>query len=90
MEVAENFFGPEIDSALSGIAVSKFDYGDALWPEKKNKRDDPEPHRNATIGGYGGNYVQVKDRHYKEEDQVAASEDALELGGGLGRGGQIS
>jgi len=88
VEVAEDFFGPKIDSALSGIAVSEFDYGDALRPEKKNKRDEPEPHRDPTVGGYGGNYVQVEDCYYKQENQVAASEDALQVGGGLVGGGQ--
>ena len=35
VKVAEDFLGPEIDAAFSGIAVSQFDDGDSLRPEKQ-------------------------------------------------------
>src|SRR5882762_1272399 len=74
VEVAEDFFGPEIDSAFAGIAVGEFDDGDALRPEEKKKRDDPEPDGDAAVGGDGRDYVQVEDGDHEEEDEVAASE----------------
>src|SRR5271168_2579862 len=37
VEVAEDFLGPEIDAAFAGIAVGKFDHGNALRPEKKDE-----------------------------------------------------
>ena len=36
VEVAEDFFGPEIDAAFAGITVGEFDDGDALRPEEKD------------------------------------------------------
>ena len=38
VEVAEDFFGPEIDSAFAGITVGEFDDGDALRKEKEEER----------------------------------------------------
>ena len=84
MEVAEDFFGPEIDSAFAGIAVSEFDDGDALRPEEEDEGDDPEPDGDAAVGGDGGDYVQVEDGDYEEEDEIAASEGADEVGLGAG------
>src|SRR5437016_12855524 len=66
MEVAEDFFGPEVDAAFAGIAVGEFDYGDALRPEEKKQGDDPEPDGHAAIGGDGGNDVQVEDCDYEQ------------------------
>ena len=90
MEVAEDFLRPEINAAFAGIAMGEFDYGDALRPEKKKKRDDPEPDGDAAVGRDGGDDVQVKDCDYKEKDKIAASEGADQVGlsGGLGGGGQ--
>src|ERR1019366_445703 len=90
VEVAEDFLRPEIDATLTGIAMSEFDDGDALRPEEKKKRDDPEPDGDAAVGRDGGDYVQVEDGNYEEEDEIAASEGAHQvgLGGGLGGGGQ--
>ena len=41
MEVTEDFFGPEVNAAFTGIAVSQFDDGDALGPEKEQQGNDP-------------------------------------------------
>jgi hypothetical protein len=89
VEVAEDFFGPEIDSAFAGIAVSEFDDGDALRKEEEKKGDDPEPDGDAAVGCDGGDYVQVEDGDYEEEDEIAASEgaDEVRLRSGLGGGG---
>ena len=50
VEVAEDFLGPEVDAAFAGIAVGEFDDRDALGPEKKKQRNDPEPDGDATVG----------------------------------------
>jgi hypothetical protein len=34
VEVAEDFFGPEIDAAFARVAVGEFDDRDALRPEE--------------------------------------------------------
>jgi hypothetical protein len=90
VEVAEDFFGPEIDSTFAGIAVGKLDDGNALRPEEKKKGDDPEPDGDAAIGGDGGDDVEVEDGDYEKEDEIAASEgaDQVRLNCGLGGGGQ--
>ena len=62
------FFGPEVDSAFAGIAMREFDDGDALRPEEKKERDDPEPDCDAAVGRDGGDDVQVEDGDYEEED----------------------
>ncbi len=85
VEVAEDFFRPKIDSAFAGITVGEFDDGNALRPEEKKKRDDPEPDSDATVGRDGWDYVQVEDGDNEEENEVAAAEGADEVGlGGLG------
>jgi hypothetical protein len=76
VEVAEDFFRPEVDTAFSGITMSEFDDGDALRKEEKDERDDPKPDGYAAVGGDGGHDVQVEDGDYEEEDEVAASEGA--------------
>src|SRR4030088_1016177 len=68
VEVAENFLGPQIDSAFARVPVRQFDDCDALWPEKQDKRNNPEPDRDATVGSDGGDHVQIEDGDYKEED----------------------
>src|ERR1700733_2835381 len=68
VEVAEDFFGPEVDSAFTGIAVREFDDSDALRPEEKKKRSDREPKGDAAIGGDGGDDVQVEYGDDEEED----------------------
>ncbi len=73
VEVAENFFGPEIDAAFAGIAVGEFDDGDALRPEEKKQRDDPEPDGDAAVGGDGGDDVEIEDGDDEEQHQIAAS-----------------
>ena len=90
VKVAEDFFGPEIDSAFAGITVGEFDDGDALRPEEKKQGDDPEPDGDAAVGGDGGNDVEVEDGDYEEQDEIAASEgaDQVRLSCGLGGGGQ--
>ena len=90
VKIAEDFFGPEVDSAFAGIAVSEFDDGDALRPEEEKKGDDPEPDGDAAVGGDGWDDVEVKDGDYEEQDKIAASEsaDQVRLNFGLGGGGQ--
>ena len=61
MEVAKYFLGPEVDAAFSGIAVSEFNDGDALRPEKKQQRDYPKPDGDAAVAGDGRNHVQIED-----------------------------
>ena len=91
VEVAEDFFGPEIDAAFAGITVGEFDDGDALRPEEKDEGDDPEPDGDAAVGGDGRDDVEVEDGDDEEEDEIAASEGADEVGrGGLGGGGQVA
>jgi hypothetical protein len=69
--------------------VGQFDDGDALREEEEKKGDDPEPDGDAAVGCDGGDYVQVEDGDYEEEDEIAASEGADEVGlrSGLGGGG---
>ncbi len=88
VEVPEDFFGPEIDSAFAGIAMGEFDDGDALRPEEKKKGDDPKPDGDATVRRDRGDNVEVEDRNDEKEDEIAASERADQVGlrGGLGFG----
>ena len=87
VEVAEDFFGPEIDAAFAGIAVGEFDDGDALRPEEKKERDDPEPDGDAAVGRDGGDDIEIEDGDYEEEDEIAASEGADQVR--LGRVGSV-
>src|ERR1700686_1518933 len=87
VEIAEDFFRPEVDAAFAGIAVREFDDGDALRPEEKKKGDDPEPDGDAAVGGDGRDDIEVEDGDYEEEDEIAAPEGADEVGLGVGLGG---
>jgi len=66
VEVAEDFFGPKVDTAFAGIAVREFDDGNALRPEEKDERDDPEPDGDAAVGGDRGNHVEIEDGYNEE------------------------
>jgi hypothetical protein len=69
--------------------MGQLDYGNALGPEEEDEGNDPEPDSDAAVGRYRWNYVQIEDSNYEEQDEVAASEGADEVGlGGLGGGGQ--
>jgi hypothetical protein len=48
-----------------------------LRPEKQNERNDPEPDGNATIGGNGWKYIQVKNRDDKKQNEVTLAEHPL-------------
>jgi len=92
VEVAEDFLGPQVNAAFAGITVGEFDDRNALGPEEKEERDDPEPDGDAAIGRDGRNNVEVEDRNDEKQYKIAASEgaDQVGLGGGLCRRGQVS
>jgi hypothetical protein len=77
VEVSEDFFRPEVNAALSGIAVRQFDYRDALRPEKEKQSYDPKPDSDAAIGGDAGHDIEIEDGDYKEQHQIEAAEYAL-------------
>src|ERR1019366_8923105 len=72
VEVAENFFRPEVDTAFAGIAMGEFDDGDALGPEEQEKRDDPEPDGQAAVGGDRRDDVQIKSGYDEQKHKIAA------------------
>src|ERR1700728_2118833 len=80
VEIAKDFFGPEIDATLTGIAMRQFDDGDALWPEEQKQRDDPEPDCDTAVGRDGRDDVQVEDRDNEKEDEITASEGSDQVG----------
>ena len=41
VEVAENLLGPQVHPAFAWVAMRKLNHSNALWPEKKQKRNDP-------------------------------------------------
>src|ERR1700752_3073532 len=84
VKVAEDFFGPEIDAAFAGKAVGELDDGNALGPEEKQKVDEPEPDRDATVCGDGGDNVEIEDSADEEENEVEAAEDAAQTRGRRG------
>src|ERR1700693_5078856 len=90
VEIAEDFFGPEIDAALTGIAMRQFDDVYALGPEEEKQRDDPEPDGDTAVGRDRRDYVEIEDGNYEQENEIAASEGADQVGlsGGLGGSGQ--
>src|ERR1022692_1390047 len=67
VEVSENFLRPKVDATFAGIAVGEFDHRDTLGPEEKEKRDDPEPDGDATVGGDRGDNVEVEDGDDEEQ-----------------------
>jgi hypothetical protein len=67
VKVAEDFFCPQVHTAFSGIAMSQFNDGDALGPEKEEQGDDPEPDGDATVGGDAGDDVEVEDGDHEEQ-----------------------
>ena len=73
VEIAKNFFGPEINAAFPRIAVSQFDDCDALRPEEQQQGDDPEPNSHAAICSNRRHDVQIKNGYDKEQHQVPAA-----------------
>ena len=79
MEIAEDFFGPEIDAAFARIAMREFDDGDALRPEEEDERNNPEPDSNAAVGGDRRNDVEIEDGDDEKKNEVPTAEDAAEM-----------
>ena len=79
MEVAEDFFGPEVDAAFAGIAMREFDDGDALRPEKENERDDPEPDGHAAVCGDRWDDVEIENGDDEKENEVPTAEHAAQV-----------
>src|SRR5581483_8212260 len=67
VKVAENFFGPEINSAFAGIAMRQLNDGDSLRPKEKYQRDDPQPDGDASVGGDRRHYIQIKYSNNKKQ-----------------------
>ena len=79
MEVSEDFLGPEVHAAFARKAMGKLNHGDALRPEKEYERDDPEPDSYATIGGDGGNDVEVKNGDNKKQNEVPSPQHPAQV-----------
>ncbi len=73
MKIAEDFLGPEIDSAFAGIAMGQLNDGDALRPEKEQQGNEPEPNGDAAIRGDGRDDVEVKNGDDEKENQIATA-----------------
>src|SRR2546429_9257073 len=78
VEIAEDFFGPKVNSTFSGIAVSQFDYSDGLRPEEKRERDDPQPHRHSAICCDRRHHIEVEHRHHEKQHQISAAQNPLQ------------
>ena len=59
--------------------MREFDHRDPLRPEKQQQRDDPQPDGHAAIGRDAGNNIQIEDGDDKQQHQVKASKDALQV-----------
>src|SRR5215831_9507266 len=60
--------------------MRQFNHGNALGPEKKKKRNNPEPDRDAAIRSDGGNHVEVEHSDDEKQNEVPSAENALEMG----------
>src|ERR1700692_4406480 len=67
VEIAKDFFRPQVDAAFAGVAMGECDDGDALRPEEEDEGDDPEPDGDAAVGGDGGDDVEVEYGDYEEK-----------------------
>ena len=86
VEIAEDFLGPKVDAAFAGIAMCQFNNGDALGPEEKHERNNPQPDGDPAVCGDGRQDVEIEDGDNEKEHEVALSEHALEMRELLGRG----
>src|SRR5882672_361015 len=86
VEVAENFFRPEIDAAFSRVTMSELNHGNSLRPEKKNQRDHPQPDRDAAVGGDRRNNIQVEDSDHKKQNEIPSSQNPPQVRCFLRRG----
>ena len=59
--------------------MRKLNHGDALRPEKKQKRNDPQPNRYATIGGDGRNDVEIENSNHEEQNEVPTAQYAAQM-----------
>ena len=87
MEVAEDFLRPQIDAALTGIAMREFDDCDSLRPEEEEQGDDPQPDGDSAVGRNRRNDIEIENRNDKQQHKIAAPEsaDQMRLFGGLCR-----
>ena len=78
MEIAEHLLGPQVDAALTGIAMGKFDDRDSLRPEEEKKRNNPQPDRYPAVRRNGRQYIEIEDGNDEEQNEVPAPQNALQ------------
>jgi hypothetical protein len=59
--------------------VGQFDDGNALGPEKQDKRNKPEPDGDSAVGGDGWDDIQVENGDNEKQNEVHASQDAAQI-----------
>src|SRR5580704_2435481 len=79
MKIAEDLFGPEVHATFTRITMREFDHGDSLGPEEKYQRDDPQPYGDTTVGGNGGDDVQIKYGDDEKQDEVPPAKNAAQM-----------
>src|SRR5271169_1500639 len=79
VEVAEHFFCPQINAAFTGVTMREFDHRDPLRPEKQEQRDQPQPDGYASVGRDAGYDIEIEYGNHKQQHQVEASEDTLQM-----------
>ncbi len=79
MKIAEDLFGPEIDAAFAGVTMSEFNDGDSLRPEKQQQGDDPEPDRDAAVGGDRRDNIEIEDGDDEKKNEVPTAEHAAKM-----------
>src|SRR5580658_2957152 len=79
VELAENFLGPKIDATFSGIAMRQLDHSNSLRPEKKQKRNNPEPNRDAAVRSDARHHVEIENGYDKQRDEVPAPKRPLQM-----------
>src|SRR5450432_219522 len=80
VKVAENFFGPKINAAFARITVREFNHRDTLRPEEKHEGNQPQPDGNAAISRNRRHHVQVEYRDHKQQYEVPAAQNPLQMG----------
>ena len=59
--------------------MRQFDNRDALRPEEENQRNDPQPDRDAAVGGNRRHHVEVENGNHEQQNEITPAEHALQM-----------
>src|SRR5258708_12579251 len=79
MKIAKHLLRPKVQAAFTREAMRQFDDRNALRPEEKSERQQPEPDGDKPARRHHRYQVHVGDGHHAQPRKIPASQDAPQV-----------